>query len=391
MNIVFITLLYPSDKSQSLTDVPYVLHYLVKRWIKENHNVTVFKIETTYPKFLPIYSKKNKERTERLTQIDDVPVYNLPIKKNLNKRFSSTSLETSSKSALDHILKSNIACDVVVVHGLDPSYYVGNFIKQFFDVPLIAGIHTTDRIWINKKKNQKIFEKHKDNIDGYAFRSHSLEKSFKKFIDEEDKRFVIASGIDSKLVLTIKELENKKTRKSSRFVVVSNLIKRKNVDLVLKAFEKIKHTDPLVTLTIIGDGKEKEKLKKLIMHLNLENSVNLVGSKSREDVFKYLEESDVFVLPSVNETFGIVYMEAMAKGCIPIGTINEGIDGIIKNGENGYLCKPALESVFECMSEAISLKDKEKSNLLENVHHTALTYSEENCAENYMKNLAGFL
>ena len=51
-----------------------------------------------------------------------------------------------------------------------------------------------------------------------------------------------------------------------------------------------------------------------------------------------LGQSDVFVLPSVNETFGMVYLEAMSQGCIPIGTSGEGIDGIIENGKNGYLC-----------------------------------------------------
>ena len=49
-----------------------------------------------------------------------------------------------------------------------------------------------------------------------------------------------------------------------------------------------------------------------------------------------MEESDVFAMVSSPETFGLVYIEAMAKGCVTIGSKGEGIDGVIVNNENGF-------------------------------------------------------
>ena len=52
-----------------------------------------------------------------------------------------------------------------------------------------------------------------------------------------------------------------------------------------------------------------------------------------------IRNADCFVMVSSREAFGLVYLEAMAKGCIVIGTKGQGIEGIVKHGENGFLCK----------------------------------------------------
>ena len=65
MNIVFITTLYPDNDEQSLTEVPFTLHYFVKNWVNQGHIVQVVKVEAIYPGFIPKYSKLNKVRRER--------------------------------------------------------------------------------------------------------------------------------------------------------------------------------------------------------------------------------------------------------------------------------------------------------------------------------------
>ena len=58
----------------------------------------------------------------------------------------------------------------------------------------------------------------------------------------------------------------------------------------------------------------------------------------REEVIRQMDNHDVFVMISRNETFGLVYLEAMARGCITIASRNEGFDGVIEHGVNGFLC-----------------------------------------------------
>ena len=116
------------------------------------------------------------------------------------------------------------------------------------------------------------------------------------------------------------------------FITAANFIKRKNIDLLIKAFSL--HKDKAFTLKIIGSGKEEKKLKKLCNKLNLENKIIFIGKLPQEKVFDEMKKSQIFILPSINETLGLVYLEASACGCLCIGTKNTGIDGIFQNNIN---------------------------------------------------------
>jgi glycosyltransferase involved in cell wall biosynthesis len=89
-------------------------------------------------------------------------------------------------------------------------------------------------------------------------------------------------------------------------------------------------------LYIIGDGSEREKLQNLIDENELQEKVILCGQKSADKVSKLLESSDCFVLTSRRETFGIVYIEAMAKGMPVIATKCGGPENFVNSG-NGLL------------------------------------------------------
>ena len=65
--------------------------------------------------------------------------------------------------------------------------------------------------------------------------------------------------------------------------------------------------------------------------------VELTGGIPHEEVLRRMAESDLFVLPSWGEGYGIVYIEAMAAGCIAVGARGEGIEDTIRDGENGFL------------------------------------------------------
>lgn len=78
---------------------------------------------------------------------------------------------------------------------------------------------------------------------------------------------------------------------------------------------------------------------------SLDKNVTFTGHLPQHEVYEKMRQSDIFVLPSVGETFGMVYLEAMASGCIVVGTKDDGIDGIIKDGENGFLTFPISDEI----------------------------------------------
>ena len=98
-----------------------------------------------------------------------------------------------------------------------------------------------------------------------------------------------------------------------------------------------------------------------------------------------MRKSDVFVMVSSPETFGLVYLEAMASGCITVGSKGEGIDGIIKNGYNGFLVEPRnVSALKDTLERIINLNYLDKENILINGLKTASALSEDAVAKKYI-------
>lgn len=98
---------------------------------------------------------------------------------------------------------------------------------------------------------------------------------------------------------------------------IGRLIKRKNVDVLLKAL----HNERWVNLYMVGEGEEKERLYELSMRLNID--VKFLGWKDYDEIPRLLKKFDVMVLPSKNEVFGYVVVEALSSGVIPV--VSEGV------------------------------------------------------------------
>lgn len=120
---------------------------------------------------------------------------------------------------------------------------------------------------------------------------------------------------------------------------------------------------PHVSLLIAGDGEEMQSLKEQIQSLHLEEQVKLTGRLSREELSGLLATCDAFVLASFAETFGIVFIEAMATGLPAIGTVCGGPEDII-TPESGFLIRPgnvdALAAKMKTLYDTYESFDKEK-------------------------------
>jgi glycosyltransferase involved in cell wall biosynthesis len=140
--------------------------------------------------------------------------------------------------------------------------------------------------------------------------------------------------------------------------------------------------------TIIGDGPEEKRLKKISKELGIEDKVHFAGRLSREKVFEQLKQHNIFVMPSYPETFGLAYLEAMAAGCIVIGTKGWGIDGIVKDGENGFLYNPKTKTNITNIIRYLmntTIKDFKKIQL--NSIRTSVSFEEQKKADEYLEHL----
>jgi len=121
-------------------------------------------------------------------------------------------------------------------------------------------------------------------------------------------------------------------------LTIAALHPRKGLKYLLQAMPKILEQKNNTRLAIIGVGPQKKELQKLAQKLKIQDRVNFLGQC--ENIPKMLKSSDLFVLPSVKEAFGLVLLEAMAAQLPIVATNVGGIPEIIQDRKTGYLVEP---------------------------------------------------
>ncbi len=122
-------------------------------------------------------------------------------------------------------------------------------------------------------------------------------------------------------------------------ITLAALHPRKGLKYLIQAFKEVHQAIPESKLIILGEGPQKNELEKLIKTLGLIDDVILSGFQ--KNIPRILKSSDLFVLPSIKEAFGLVLLEAMAAQIPIIATQVGGIPEIIQNHKNGELVPPA--------------------------------------------------
>ena len=116
------------------------------------------------------------------------------------------------------------------------------------------------------------------------------------------------------------EVNRRKKDDGFGFVFCGSLIPRKRPLLLLNAFRQLAENDPGIRLGIIGDGELHDELEKCLHEWKLDDRVTLFGQLPRKEIAAIYGDYDCFVLPSAGETFGVVYIEALAAGLPVIAT-----------------------------------------------------------------------
>lgn len=133
-----------------------------------------------------------------------------------------------------------------------------------------------------------------------------------------------------------------------RLVATGNLIARKNVDGLLRAFASA--APPEATLTVIGQGHERDSLEQLARELGVSERVRFAGRLTREEMAAEYARASGFALASHAETFGVVWAEALAAGLPVLATRCGGPEDFVTSS-NGVLVEDTAEAITTGMAE----------------------------------------
>lgn len=360
MKILLITDLYPIKDSE--VNTPRTLLNFVTEWQKLGHQVKIIKPNFILNSFI---RKKPFYKTGWYEDVYNVN-YWMPFMGNI-------------KNKLKEFYEKDFQPDIVIAHM--PS---GIIFADKLGIPFVAGVHCSD-ITVLTKSIYKIYFKSKlekalNSAYKIACRSFVLQNKLTSlYPDLLPKTFVAPSGVEENFIQT--NISSEIDVNNLKIVTCANLIKRKNVDKIILGLKYIKPE----SLVIIGDGKERKYLEKLAKTVNY--PVIFLGRIPREEVFEVMKNSDIFILPSKNETFGMVYLEAMASGCITICSENDGIDGIIKNDYNGFTIKPDVEYIDAKFMIIKALGNETLEEIRKNSLETVKQYTQNLCSERYLEQI----
>ena len=231
------------------------------------------------------------------------------------------------------------------------------------------------------------------NADAVIALTEDMKMEIQKICDKEI--YVIPNGID------LKRFENlsregvrrrlKITGEQKIIMFVGTLRSVKGLKYLIQAMDIIKQKDAEVKLMLVGDGEERQDLEKLVKELDLEDRVIFVGKVFNEKVPEYMAASDVFVLPSLSESFGIVNLEAMASGLPIVATKVGGLSEIVKDGENGFLVEPKNPEQIAKKVLLILENDKLRKKISKNNKEEVKKYTWDEIANRLEKIYSGVL
>ncbi len=272
------------------------------------------------------------------SQGDDVQIISIP-----NKSYYSNFADNWSRELIE--IMNDIDIDLMLQDELNhPSLFVLNR-KMRKTYPVISIVHhlrsneshSSIAKWIYRKTEKMYL----NSVDGYIFNSDTTKESVKQLTDSDRPYVVSKPGGDRFNEKITNEFVEARVASNDRLniIFIGNLIPRKQLRVLVEALNLIDSN--LWHLDVVGnmevDIKYSDTVRKRIRLLGMEGHITFSGILSDSELQEKLRRSNVLVVPSSWEGFGIVYLEGMSFGLPAIASTEGAAREIIKHGENGYL------------------------------------------------------
>lgn len=255
----------------------------------------------------------------------------------------------------------HIKPDIIHVHGTRAGS-LGRLAAIGFKIPVIY----TEHLWTKQYKLTSRLA-HQAQIAGLWFLD--MFTNLNIAVSQAVKDFMVENQISrpSKIVVVYNAIEHPKKKvkifaKSHPILgTIGTLNFQKGIQNLIRAMPQIIKEFPEVTLKIVGEGPYRKELEKLTRKLKLQEKIAFTGFV--KDVEKELEEIDIYIQPSLSESFGLAIIQAMSLGIPVVATNTGGIPEVVTTGKSGILVEAGKPAALATGILEL-LRDKEKARKL---------------------------
>lgn len=250
--------------------------------------------------------------------------------------------ELALSSKLVNIIKQ-YKIELLHVHYAIPHAYAGYMAKKMLEqegivIPMVTTLHGTDITLVGSHPFYKPAVTFSiNNSDVVTSVSESLKEDTLRLFDVKIPIEVVPNFIDmSKHAYSFTDCKREMLADTEEYIVthISNFRKVKRIEDVVRIFYNIQQKVP-ARLMMVGEGPEREPAEKLCEDLGIAHKVAFLGNS--DEIDKILCFSDLFLLPSEKESFGLAALEAMASGVAVISSNAGGLSEVNIDGISGYL------------------------------------------------------
>jgi len=397
-NILFLTTMYPDGIRRGTK----VCHYFTNEWRKMGYNVIVINyrsmfppiyttIANLFPKLAEKYVKNDVEMDRNMECVyheeDDIPVYSTPIFKYIpHGKYPIRSINNKLNEAIAILTKREFVPDMIIGHFYNPQLELINKLKIHYPkAKTCLVLHELNMLIIRNNYKREIDNLLK-GIDVLGFRSYPIRNKFEEEFGKH-RCFMCFSGVSKPYINILQEPKKHfPDGPLTKFIYVGQFIERKYPGKVIESLYKV-YGNEAFHLDYVGKYEfVYSKVKKYVDDNNLNDRVSFLGQVSRDEIIKYYDTAECFIMISRYEVFGLVYLEAMSRGCITVASRNEGMQGIIEDGVNGFLCEAGNgEELCQIILRINNMTAAEKKAMSEKARATAIALSDYNVAKTYIE------